>query len=73
MLARANAAELQAMTQMLNLRAAEIAMEMQTLQDLDKDGLGELPSPVVARGVAFVQAISMSFWHVVNASKWVLA
>ena len=40
-LAAGTAAELQAMIQMLNLRAAEIAMEMQTLQDLDKDGLGE--------------------------------
>ncbi|CAK0779853.1 hypothetical protein CVIRNUC_004871 [Coccomyxa viridis] len=38
-LARGTAAELQTMIQMLNLRAAEIAMEMQTLQDLDKDGL----------------------------------
>ena len=41
-LARGTAAELQTMIQMLNLRAAEIAMEMQTLQDLDKDGLGAL-------------------------------
>lgn len=41
-LARGSAVELQTMIQMLNLRAAEIAMEMQTLQDLDKDGLGEL-------------------------------
>ena len=42
-LARGTAAELQAMIQKLNLRAAEIAMELQTLQDLDKDSLGELP------------------------------
>ena len=41
-LAHGTAAELQTMIQMLNLRAAEIAMEMQTLQDLDKDGLGAL-------------------------------
>ena len=41
-LARGTAMELQTMIQMLNLRAAEIAMEMQSLQDLDKDGLGEL-------------------------------
>ncbi len=40
-LARGTEMELQTMIQMLNLRAAEIAMEMQTLQDLDKDGLGE--------------------------------
>ena len=48
-LARGTAAELQTMIQMLNLRAAEIAMEMQTLQDLDKDGLGalQLESPRV--------------------------
>lgn len=41
-LAGGTAAELQTMIQMLNLRAAEIAMEMQTLQDLDKDSLGAL-------------------------------
>ena len=49
-LARNNTMELQTMIQMLNLRAAEIAMEMQTLQDLDKDSLGELfcvPAPTV--------------------------
>lgn len=28
------------MIQALNLRAAEIAMEMQTLEELEKDGLG---------------------------------
>ncbi|KAK9914957.1 hypothetical protein WJX75_002902 [Coccomyxa subellipsoidea] len=33
------AGELQAMIQALNLRAAEIAMEMQTLEELEKDGL----------------------------------
>ena len=43
-LAGGTAADLQAMIQMLNLRAAEIAMEMQTLQDLDKDGLGRFLS-----------------------------
>ena len=31
---------MQAMIQALNLRAAEIAMEMQTLEELEKDGLG---------------------------------
>ena len=40
-LAHGGAAELQMMIHMLNLRAAEIALEMQTLQDLDRDALGE--------------------------------
>lgn len=30
----------QAMIQALNVRAAEIAMEMQTLEELERDGLG---------------------------------
>ena len=33
---------MQVMIQALNLRAAEIAMEMQTLEELEKDGLGAL-------------------------------
>lgn len=34
-------------TQALNLRAAEIALEMQTLEELDRDDLGESFAPLV--------------------------
>ena len=52
-LARGTAMELQTMIQLLNLRAAEIAMEMQTLQDLDNDALGELSSCIIGQKNGF--------------------